>query len=1202
KLKLNGEELLVSANSLNLFQTIDSLSSDNTLSNTSDTQLATSKAIKDYIDVKTDIISDFINGTPLPGQILVGNDQNKFEYVTSNGVVEFFANGYSTLRNSTVQNNMLANSFINIGTQRIELGNTVTLDLNDISSGVLDVSSGGTGSSVFEIGRLLIGNSNSTFQTSANLSFDVANQIFSVSANTNLSNVIIENDLSSNGNVNLNGTVSVSGNTSIDGNTLQISNDTETFINGNTYFNGEEVSYSSGTDLNVNGILNINGDFLNTSPNTTIYSQGDVLIDDGTLTTTEDSTVNFNSSQINFNSTTNTQINGNVSIDGNLTSDGNTTFNEVVTFNKSPNFTTDVTIAKNLNVEESVYVIGDLFVSGNTVTVEASRVAVEDNILLLGANNTSDLVDLGFVGQYYSNRYAGLVRSALDDKFYLIEDYYPEPGDTVHNFDANTMFATLRADVEANTLSTEIAVIDELTSQNITSDSIVSNSLTTSSVELDVITVDEINSSNTITINSDVELFENLTVKANTDELGNRTTVDFERDTVFRSSGLFEFHGETFYVNPWVPNIIMGKAFTISGGNVVSFFDQTSQSGYVNTSFTESFTVVSNTQNTFTSNNLPSTFDVNFNYLTATLNGNLIHNPNDYTVSNNVITLVQDAVLNDVLVINYVDPNSVNESNANTINTAVEFSSKLVSTSANTKLEVLGVANFETLLANNATINNLSVEFSTVNNIIANTGTIDNLSVEFSTANNVIANNVTINNLSVEFSTANNIIANTITALVYNGIYLDALEDVNATSSANQVLTSDGTGNFYFANSSSKLVQLTDVDINSIGADKILTAYGNGVFYFSDSADLSSVTTSIVTTDLVQAPASTALTITSPDDDVLIDTPNGNITLTADYDITLDTYSGGNIYIKASGGGVFVKSSLEPDGLRNLGKNTRPWNVFYVVDIQSTGTSTLENITANNITANTYSGIYLDMLEDVNSTATANLVLIADGTGNFYFDSVESLLSNSGLTISNNTFSIDADTEFIVSGNTIIGGDNFTINSNTEFVINGNSTFNNTATFNNGITVSDVIINNDLSVANSIFLDGDLYVGGNTVSLNAQTLLVEDNIVVFGANNAADITDLGFATKYNNGVNDLYAGMFRDATDGKFYLFKDFNIDPPVTTMNGFTPTGMTAVLYGNFEANNLIASSGSLENMIANNITMTYSTIENSVIDCGTF
>ena len=135
-----------------------------------------------------------------------------------------------------------------------------------------------------------------------------------------------------------------------------------------------------------------------------------------------------------------------------------------------------------------------------------------------------------------------------------------------------------------------------------------------------------------------------------------------------------------------------------------------------------------------------------------------------------------------------------------------------------------------------------------------------------------------------------------------------------------------------------------------------------------------------------------------------------------------------------------------------------------------------------------------------------------------------------------------------------------------------------------------------------MYVDGDLFVNGNTVTLDAQTLTVEDNIVVLGSNNVADITDLGFAFKYFDGASDMYAGMFRDATNEKFYLFKDFNTDPPVTTMTGFSVANMLATLYGDFEANNLIASGGTLENMIANNITMTYSTIENSVIDCGTF
>ena len=57
-------------------------------------------------------------------------------------------------------------------------------------------------------------------------------------------------------------------------------------------------------------------------------------------------------------------------------------------------------------------------------------------IYLAGNNYSSDLVDIGFVGNYNdgsTNRHAGLVRHASDDTFYLFKNYTPEPDTNVIN-------------------------------------------------------------------------------------------------------------------------------------------------------------------------------------------------------------------------------------------------------------------------------------------------------------------------------------------------------------------------------------------------------------------------------------------------------------------------------------------------------------------------------------------------------------------------------------------------------------------------------------------------------------------------------------------------------------------------------------------------------------------------------------------------
>ena len=82
---------------------------------------------------------------------------------------------------------------------------------------------------------------------------------------------------------------------------------------------------------------------------------------------------------------------------------------------------------------------------------------------------------------------------------------------------------------------------------------------------------------------------------------------------------------------------------------------------------------------------------------------------------------------------------------------------------------------------------------------------------------------------------ANAFAANTITANLYSGITLNMIENVAATANANQVLTADGSGNFFFADAATELKELTDVN-STATANQVLTADGSGNFFFADAA------------------------------------------------------------------------------------------------------------------------------------------------------------------------------------------------------------------------------------------------------------------------------------------------------------------------------------------------------------------------------
>ena len=118
----------------------------------------------------------------------------------------------------------------------------------------------------------------------------------------------------------------------------------------------------------------------------------------------------------------------------------------------------------------------------------------------------------------------------------------------------------------------------------------------------------------------------------------------------------------------------------------------------------------------------------------------------------------------------------------------------------------------------------------------------------------------------------------------------------------------------------------------------------------------------------------------------------------------------------------------------------------------------------------------------------------------------------------------------------------------------------------NDIKSSDGTTALTLSGAN-VTVAGNLTVSGTTTTVNSTTLTVTDPLVFVGNdNNATDAVDIGLFGMYDtSGSLDLYSGIFRDASDGKWRLFKDSQA-APTTTVNT-AATGYTiATLVANLE------------------------------------
>lgn len=101
---------------------------------------------------------------------------------------------------------------------------------------------------------------------------------------------------------------------------------------------------------------------------------------------------------------------------------------------------------------------GNLTVLGTQVTVATQTLNVADPLLYLASNNyTSDIVDIGFAGNYFdgtTQRHTGVFRDAGNKQFYIFDNYDKEPeANDIDVADASFRLATVNANLRS-TLAT----------------------------------------------------------------------------------------------------------------------------------------------------------------------------------------------------------------------------------------------------------------------------------------------------------------------------------------------------------------------------------------------------------------------------------------------------------------------------------------------------------------------------------------------------------------------------------------------------------------------------------------------------------------------------------------------------------------------------------------------------------------------------
>jgi len=194
--------------------------------------------------------------------------------------------------------------------------------------------------------------------------------------------------------------------------------------------------------------------------------------------------------------------------------------------------------------------------------------------------------------------------------------------------------------------------------------------------------------------------------------------------------------------------------------------------------------------------------------------------------------------------------------------------------------------------------------------------------------------------------------------------------------------------------------------------------------------------------------------------------------------------------------------------------------------------------------------------------------------------------------------------DLLVRGNTQLGNSSindvvsFVSRVNTAIVPNANVTYNlgdSNLRWNNVYAYNVDVWNGNFN--GNVSITGNLTITGTLVSINVSTLSITDSLIQLAGNNTVDDTvDIGLYGAYNTGGGaHEHTGLFRDATDGVWKLFKGLQVNPTSTvdtsnstyeiaTLSSYLSSG---ALVSNATSVYITANSTVNVNITANSLTL---------------
>jgi len=228
------------------------------------------------------------------------------------------------------------------------------------------------------------------------------------------------------------------------------------------------------------------------------------------------------------------------------------------------------------------------------------------------------------------------------------------------------------------------------------------------------------------------------------------------------------------------------------------------------------------------------------------------------------------------------------------------------------------------------------------------------------------------------------------------------------------------------------------------------------------------------------------------------------------------------------------------------------------------GAVDLVHMSPNSVDSAQYVDGSIDTIHIANDQITA--ALIADNAidSDMYVDGSIDLVHMSANSVDSDQY-VDGSVDNVHLANsswTLSDGSN-----TTAIALGGTATFAGTA---NEIEVGESSGTLTIGLPNNVTIAGNLTVSGTQTTVSSTTIEVADPMLSLAtSNNAADAVDIGLYGLYDtSGSQDLYGGLFRDASDsGKWKLYKDSQAEPTTTVNTGATGHA-TATLVATLEGN----------------------------------